>query len=76
MLYAQEQKVRGKVVDVEDQPVVGAVVYYDGTNVSSTTDSDGKYEIALKKGKALVFNYFGMKDVKIVMNGQSVCISA
>ena len=58
MLYAQEQKVRGKVVDVEDQPVVGAVVYYDGTNVSSTTDSDGKYEIALKKGKALVFNYF------------------
>lgn len=73
MLYAQEQKVRGKVVDSEDQPIAGVVVYYDGANLSTITNTDGKYEIAAKKGKTLVFNYFGMKDVKVLMTGQSIC---
>jgi len=73
VLYAQEQKVRGTVTDTDNQPVVGAVVYYEGTNTSSITDPDGKYEIAAKKGKTLVFNYFGMKDVRIQMTGQSIC---
>ena len=62
----------GKVVDTDDQPIAGAVVYYEGTNVSSITNPDGKYEIVAKKGKALVFNYFGMKDVKIMLTGQAI----
>ena len=72
-LFAQEQKVRGTVTDTDNQPVAGAVVYYEGTNTSSVTDSDGKYEIYAKKGKSLVFSYFGMKDVRIMMNGQTIC---
>lgn len=72
-LFAQEQKVRGTVTDTDNQPVAGAVVYYEGTNTSSVTDSDGKYEIDAKKGKSLVFNYFGMKDVRIMMDGQTIC---
>jgi len=72
-LFAQEQKVRGTVTDTDNQPVAGAVVYYEGTNTSSVTDSDGKYEIDAKKGKFLVFNYFGMKDVRIMMDGQTIC---
>ena len=71
-LSAQDQKVRGTVVDSENQPIAGVVVYYDGTNVSSITDPDGKYEIAARKGKTLTFNYFGMKDVKISMTGQNI----
>ena len=44
-LFAQSETITGVVSDESGEPIIGAVVYYDGTSVSAITDRDGNYSI-------------------------------
>ena len=63
--YAQQQTVRGKVVDETGEPVVGAAVFYEGTDTASITDIDGEFQIPFKEGLLLTFSCIGMNEVKV-----------
>ncbi len=55
--------VSGKVTDDNGEPLVGAFVYYRGSDNGVSTDLDGRYRIAAPKSDRqaiLVFQYLGM----------------
>lgn len=68
--YAQTgvRKVDGTVTDSSGEPVVGAFVYYKGTNKGVSTDIDGHYSIqapSSARNSVLVFQYLGMVSQEI-----------
>lgn len=54
------KKVRGRVYDENKQPIIGANVYWEGTQVGTTSDTDGHFELERNgKSKNLVVSYIG-----------------
>lgn len=71
-LFAQSEMITGVVSDESGEPIIGAVVYYDGTSVSAITDLDGKYSIKSMPGKTLILSCFGMKEQRVEISSQKV----
>lgn len=59
--------ISGVVISAEDgQPVIGATVKVDGTNIAAVTDVDGKFAFSVPAGRTmLTINYIGMQTLKI-----------
>ena len=56
----QAQDLRGTVRDAEGQPLVGAAVYWAGTNVGATADAEGAFQLhRVKNYDKLVASYLG-----------------
>ena len=51
--------ITGRVTDETGQPVVGATVMIEGTNIGSVTDVDGFYSISADPGQTLLFSCLG-----------------
>lgn len=67
-----QNKVTGTVVDVNDEPVIGASVIIQGTSQGAVTDLDGHFSIPSVPSKAtLVVSYIGMRTQSVAVNGQS-----
>lgn len=63
---AVAQNVAGKVTDTEGNPLVGAMVYWDGTTVGTVTNAEGKYEVyRVKEHNTLVASYLGYSDATV-----------
>lgn len=59
-LVASGQELRGRVLDTAGEPLVGAAVYWAGTNVGNSAESDGAFTIHRVKGyDRLVATYLG-----------------
>lgn len=69
--YAQNSRVRGKVVDQNGEPVVGAAVAVAGTTMGTVTDFDGKYEMSVPAGASLTVAYIGYTTVTEAVNGRT-----
>lgn len=63
--FAQNDIISGTVTDASGQAVIGAVVYYEGTGISSVTDSNGTYSIEAVPGKELTISFIGLKTVVV-----------
>ncbi|WP_167342599.1 MG2 domain-containing protein [Nonlabens sp. SY33080] len=63
------------VVSDYDGPLVGATVNVKGTNIATTTDFDGRYEIVAQKEDVLVVSYVGYES-KEIMVGEDTVINA
>jgi len=63
---AQNDKtVTGTVLDENGEPVIGATIRVDGTNIATVTDMDGKYSVNVPEGKRdITVSYLGYKDIK------------
>ncbi len=63
---AVAQNVAGKVTDTEGNPLVGAMVYWDGTTVGTVTNAEGNYEVyRVKEHNTLVASYLGYSDATV-----------
>ena len=60
---AQNKTQQGSVVDETGEPVIGATVKVEGTNVATVTDLDGNYKLDVPKNGKVVISYIGYKDV-------------
>ncbi|MBQ9640153.1 MAG: SusC/RagA family TonB-linked outer membrane protein [Bacteroidaceae bacterium] len=61
-----QSNISGTVVFMDDgEPVVGASVMVQGEKMGVVTDLDGKFSLAVPKGKKLVFSYIGMESVTL-----------
>lgn len=71
-IFAQDQfKVTGKVIDVENVPIVGATVMIKGTLSGTVTDVDGKFSLNVKSPEdVLMISFIGYenKEVKVSPN--------
>lgn len=60
LLFAQNTvQVSGKVVDIQNEPMIGVSVLEKGTTNGTITDFDGNYQISVRQGATLVFSYIG-----------------
>ena len=59
------QTVSGTVVDSNEEPIVGASVYFDGTLYGATTDFDGKFSFNIKSSinAPLVVSFIGYEKI-------------
>lgn len=57
---AQAKDVKGHVFDDNNQPIIGANVYWEGTQQGTTTDVDGAFVLDTRNGSnKLVISYIG-----------------
>lgn len=61
-------RVKGKVFESDGQPLIGATVREEGTNVGTTTDVNGAFSLAVdKEYTTLIVSYIGKKDARYRM---------
>jgi TonB-linked SusC/RagA family outer membrane protein len=63
--------VKGKVVDLHGEPLVGVSVTVKGTTQGVLTDIDGRYSINSTSGVTLIFSYIGYKSQSVNLANQS-----
>ena len=76
----QQQKpanvVKGKVVDVMGEPVIGASVKEVGTNNGIVTDIDGNFSLAVQPGASLEISFVGYKTETVeAVAGKSLAVT-
>lgn len=60
----------GTVLDSEGEPLIGANVRVEGTNIGTNVNLDGEFSLAgVKIGQKIVVDYVGYKPVTVVWNG-------
>lgn len=70
---AQTTAISGKVLDVNKEPVIGAIVVVKGTTVGTNTDIDGSFKLNIPQGKdVLTFSLVGYKTVELKAKNQMV----
>ena len=62
-----KSQVKGKVIDVNGQPLIGVTVSVKGTTNGVLTDIDGYYIINSESGQTLVFTYVGFKSLEQIV---------
>lgn len=60
-----EMRVEGVVQDKDGEPIIGATVLLEGTNMGTVTDVDGHFVIPAAKGDKLIVSYVSMKTAKV-----------
>ncbi|TRX48614.1 SusC/RagA family TonB-linked outer membrane protein [Fulvivirga sp. M361] len=69
----QQLTVSGKVVDIDNQPLVGANIVVKGTTHGTVTDIEGNYRLELDEDeKILVFSYIGFETTEEQVGSRSV----
>lgn len=66
-------KVTGKIMTADGEPLAGASVMIRGTKIGTTADIDGNYSISAPgegESYVLVFQYLGMKTQEITVSRQ------
>lgn len=61
----------GKVQEKSGEAVVGATVWYEGTEIRSVTNGKGEYSIKAIPGSTLIFSCFGLKEEKRMVGSQN-----
>lgn len=67
----QSVRIRGKVVDSNGEPIIGANVLAKGTTNGSITDVDGNFTIEADPRSILEISYIGYKSVEVAVNGKN-----
>lgn len=63
--------VKGKVVDKQGEPVIGANVRVEGTTTGAVTDIDGNFSLSVRSSANLLISYVGMKAQKVAVGGRT-----
>jgi len=68
-----QTKVSGKVTGPDAKPVFGATIAVKGTNVATTSGTDGSYSILMPRNtQTLVFSYVGFEVSEVTVRGNNV----
>ncbi|HMR18018.1 MAG TPA: SusC/RagA family TonB-linked outer membrane protein [Sphingobacterium sp.] len=74
--FAQTRQVTGVVRSGEDGTLAGVSVVVRGSNVSTSTDADGRYAISVPENAVLVFRYLGYLSQEVrVQNRETMNIT-
>ena len=71
-LWAQSISVTGRVVDTNNEPIIGAYVVVSGTTVGTSTDANGAYRINAPANGTLTFTCIGYKTQEIQIAGRTL----
>ncbi len=71
MSFAQNMKVQGTVSDANGDPIIGASVVLEGTQVFASTDLSGKFSISAPADGVLVVSFIGFETQNVPVNGRA-----
>jgi len=71
-IFAQNMKISGTVTDEYGEGLPGVFVQVVGSNVGTTTDANGKYNINAEKGATLKFSCIGQLDSEVVIGNSAI----
>jgi TonB-linked SusC/RagA family outer membrane protein len=66
------QMIKGKIVDKENQPLIGATVTVKNTTRGAVTDLNGSYEVQAGSQDVLVFSYTGFQTQEITVGANTM----
>ncbi len=55
-------QIRGKVTDVNGEPIIGANIFVPGTTIGTVSDVEGNYVLSVPRGSVVRFSYLGYVD--------------
>lgn len=67
----QQTIVNGRVTNSNGEPLVGVSITVEGTNVGTSSDSQGRYSIEASGNSTLVFSYVGYTTKEESINGRT-----
>lgn len=70
--YAQDDVVKGKILDSSGLPLPGVNIIVKGTTNGTSTDFDGNYELKCAMGDELIFSFMGFKPQTITVSSGTV----
>src|SRR5690606_14030029 len=70
-LQAQQRTIQSTVTDNTGFPIPGVNILIKVSNVCSTTNSDGYYQITINEEVTLIYSMTGFQDQEISTNGRS-----
>lgn len=56
-----ERKISGRILDTNNEPVIGASIQIEGTSKGTVSDLDGNFSLNVEKGNTLVISFIGYK---------------
>ena len=63
--FAQQTTVTSTIVDVNDEPVIGATILEKGTTNGTVTDYDGNFSLNVGEGSAIQISYVGFTSMEL-----------
>ncbi|HQI44031.1 MAG TPA: SusC/RagA family TonB-linked outer membrane protein, partial [Dysgonamonadaceae bacterium] len=63
--------VKGKVTDVNGEPIIGVNIFVVGTATGTVSDYDGNYSLTVPRGSVLRFSYIGYRDREVTITDQN-----
>ena len=69
--FAQQKTIKGTVVDVPGEPLIGVNVAVKGTTIGIITDIDGNYTLEVPSKSTIVFSYIGYQAQEVPVGNQS-----
>lgn len=69
---AQQNQIKGSVVDEFGEPMIGVTVRVKGTQNATITDIDGNFTLNLTKGAQIEFSYVGYTTIVVKYTGAAI----
>ncbi|MDX2072433.1 MAG: carboxypeptidase-like regulatory domain-containing protein [Haliscomenobacter sp.] len=70
--YGQTQLLKGRILDSNGEPLIGASVLVKGTSVGTVTDFDGTYSVFAPLGyQTIVVSYTGYRTQELLVNDRN-----
>lgn len=67
-----QKTIRGKVVDSQNVPLLGASVYINNSTIGTTTDDNGEFELRINEGSyTLVVSFIGFETLQYNLKTQT-----
>ena len=66
--------VRGRVIDVQNNPLPGVSVIIKGTSSGTATDVNGRFQMLLDTTNVLIFSFIGMERQEVKYSGQDTIL--
>lgn len=68
----QTKKIKGRVVDEREEPLIGVNIQVEGSDIGVITDIDGNYSLEVPVGSVLNFTYIGYAPWSIKVTDKDV----
>ena len=71
----QNFTIKGRVADLNNEPIIGASIIKKGSTIGTITDANGNFFLNVDENDVLIIKYIGYKDKEVVVTNNKQIIS-
>src|SRR4051812_34681006 len=69
-LFAQNNTIRGVVIDEYNQPIPGVSITIQGSTTGAVTGSEGRFTLAANKGQVITVKFIGFATQEVIITDE------